>query len=51
MNVDPFDMSIHTEPNAEKPIRKVSDDPEEQAAYEEAVLSSREALARRQEVD
>lgn len=46
--VDLFDMTDRKEPKEkEVNIRKVSDDPKEQAAYEEAVLDSREALRRR----
>ncbi|MBP7992699.1 MAG: hypothetical protein KAZ30_03525 [Candidatus Magasanikbacteria bacterium] len=46
--VDLFDMTDREEPKKEEVnIRKVSDDPKEQAAYEEAVLNSREALIRR----
>lgn len=50
MNVDPFDMSVHQPPQPpppeEAPIRKVSDDPKEQAHYEQAIKGSREARDR-----
>ena len=46
--VDLFDLTDREESKKEEVnIRKVSDDPKEQAASEEAVLNSREALSRR----